>query len=375
MIERFSFANQLRGIAALCVVANHLTGVYWSEPHVVADATFANAVNLAPPAFAALSAGAWYNLGPFGVALFFLISGFVIPISLERQSAGGFLIARAFRIYPTYLVAFVIELAFIALSAANSHRTLALHPRAVIANALLITDVVNVPSIDLVNWTLMVELKFYLLMALVAAWVRRGNLAVILGAGAVILIVSRFSHEIFTVVPKLGLLLRIFESNALYVLFMLIGVIFSYHVRRQIGTVPAAAAIAALFVMFVACWPLTFYRHDFPVVTYNYGYALIVFAAAYALRRHVPDSRVADFFAAISYPLYLVHALTGYVVLTLLLDHGVNGAIATLAAFGVAVALALGLHVTVEQRSQRLGKTLAARTFPRESPLASGAAS
>ena len=54
-----------------------------------------------------------FNWGAFGVALFFLISGFVIPFSLSRQRAGAFLVGRFFRIVPLYVVGFTISLAAI----------------------------------------------------------------------------------------------------------------------------------------------------------------------------------------------------------------------------------------------------------------------
>ncbi len=368
MNERYTFANHLRGVAALCVVANHLTGVYWAAPQLVADATFSAVTTSAPPAFAAFSATAWYNLGPFGVALFFLISGFVIPISLEQQTPAGFAVARLFRIYPTYLVAFAIELAVIATAAHHWGRPFTLPPKTIVVNALLISDIISAPSIDLVNWTLMVELKFYLVMAVLAVPVRRGSLIAIFAVAATIMFVSTFSHEIFAIVPAFGRLLRIFESNALYVLYMLIGVIFSYHVRGRIGTSALIASVVVLFTLFVLCWPLTFFRGEYPSATYNYGWALLVFGGAYALRARIPDSRIADFFAAISYPLYLVHALIGYTIITLLLAAGVNAALATAVAFAVAVAIAVLLHRTIEGRSQAAGKALAARWFGRPAP-------
>ena len=368
-MERFTFANQLRGAAALCVVANHLTGVYWSEPLLVAGATFSAVQTGAPPAFSALTAGAWYNLGPFGVALFFLISGFVIPISLERQTAPGFLVGRLFRIFPTYVLALLIELTVVALAARYWHQPFTYRPKLILANLLLVTDIVNAPSIDLVNWTLVVELKFYLLMAALAVPVRRGSLIALLAVAAAIVVVSRFSHDLFVIVPHLGLVLRIFESNALYVLFMLIGVVFSYHVRGRIGSAAAAAAVIVLFALFVYCWPLTFFRGEYPSATFNYGWALLVFSAMYAFRRRVPDSRVADFFAGVSYPLYLVHALVGFTVMKALMVVHVAPLPATCVAFIVIVLLALTLHVTIERPSQAFGKTLAARIFGRRSAL------
>ncbi|MGB8266704.1 MAG: acyltransferase [Candidatus Velthaea sp.] len=363
MGKRFAFANQLRGVASLCVVVNHLAGVYWTEPQLVAASICSAAVSGAAPPFTVLAAGRGYNLGPFGVALFFLISGFVIPISLERQTRAGFLLARAFRIYPAYMVALAIELGVVALSAALWHQPAIVHPRLILANLLLITDIVNVPSIDLVNWTLTIELKFYLLIAALAPLIRRGSLLTLFAVAAVILFVSAYSRAIFLLAPFLGNALRIFESNALYLLYMLIGVVFSYHARRLIGDARAAASVIALFAAFVVCWPLTFFRAGFPDVTLNYAWALLVFGGMYLLRRSVRDLRAAGFFASISYPLYLVHALVGFSVMSALIGARQNAIFATLAGFTAAVALALVLHHAVELPSQAYGKSLATRIF------------
>lgn len=359
--ERFVFANQLRGLAALCVVSIHLGGVYWTAPQLVADATFSVPHTGPWPFFAAWFATPWLNLGPFGVALFFLISGFVIPISLERQNPIGFLVARFFRIFPTYWLALTIELVAVALSASYWHRPLTYTAPLVLSNAMLVTDVADVASIDFVNWTLIVELKFYVLMALLIAAVRRGSLIALFAVAACILFVSRFSHDIFVLIPALWAILRIFESNALYVLFMLIGVVFSYHARGLIGTKRLVASALVLFAAFVICWPLTFFRGEYPLATINYGYAAIVFGTMYALRTYARPSRVLDFFAAISYPLYLVHFLVGLTLLRLLLDRHVDVTFATLLAFATAIALAAALHYAIEVRSQRFGKAIASR--------------
>ena len=358
--ERFVFANQLRGLAALCVVTVHLAGVYWTQPGLVADATFSAPHAGSAPPFTALLTTPWLNLGPFGVALFFLISGFVIPISLERQTPVGFLIARFFRIFPTYWLALAIELVAIALSATYWHKPFTYSAPLVLWNALLATDLANVPSIDYVNWTLMVEIKFYVLMALLIVAVRRGSLVALFAVAVGILFVSKFSHGIFLLIPHLGNALRIFEMNALYVLFMLIGVVFSYHARGLIGVKRLCASVVVLLALFVICWPLTFFRGEYPLATINYIYAAVVFSVMYALRRYARPSRVLDYFAAISYPLYLVHFLVGFTLLQVLLDHHIDVTLGTLTAFVAVIALATGLHYVVEVPSQRFGKFLAA---------------
>jgi peptidoglycan/LPS O-acetylase OafA/YrhL len=296
--ERFVFANQLRALAALCVVGIHLTGVYWTAPQLVADATF-SAPHTGPwPFFAPWLSTPWLNLGPFGVALFFLISGFVIA---------------------------------------------------------------EVSSIDFVNWTLIVEIKFYVLMALLIGAVRRGSLIVLFAVAACILAVSTFSHEIFVLIPALLSTLRIFENTSLYVLFMLIGVVFRYHARGLFGAKRLVASALALFAAFAICWPLTFFRGEYPLAPINYGYAAIVFGVTYALRAYARPARVLDFFAAVSYPLYLVHFLVGLALLQLLIGRHVDVTLATLLAFGSAIALAAALRDAIELRSQRFGKAIASR--------------
>ncbi len=355
-MERFVFANQLRGFAALCVVAVHLGGVYWVERQLVADATLSPVHVGAPPLTLALFTTPWLNLGAFGVALFFLISGFVIPISLERMTPVGFLVARAFRIFPTYWFALAIELGVVALSGAYWHRPFGTAAGTIVSNAFLVNDIANAPTIDFVNWTLAVELKFYALMTVLIIPVRRGSVIALFCVAAFILFVSRFSHQIFLIAPGLADVLRIFEMNALYVLFMLIGVVFSYHARGLIGGKRLAGAALALFAAFVLCWPLTFFRAGFPLVTMNYAYAALVFSALYAIRTAVKPSVLLDFLAAISYPLYLIHFLTGFAVIQLLTSWNIDPVVATALALGVSVALATLLHFAIELPSQRIGR-------------------
>src|SRR4051794_2081867 len=47
----------------------------------------------------------WFNLGMYGVLVFFLVSGYIIPASLEhRGDVRAFWIGRFFRLYPLYLL-------------------------------------------------------------------------------------------------------------------------------------------------------------------------------------------------------------------------------------------------------------------------------
>ena len=109
------------------------------------------------------------RLGPgvAGVAIFFLISGFIIPFSTGRSFAWrSFLVRRLFRIYPLYLAALLViliagQLAILPrwqdMGAASAIRW--------IANLALLQDFVGVPAFLGVSWTLGIELVWYVLFA------------------------------------------------------------------------------------------------------------------------------------------------------------------------------------------------------------------
>ena len=104
--------------------------------------------------------------GSFGVMLFFLVSGYIITQVLQHERPLAFAIKRAMRIYPLYLVACWTEMAVQA--ASGTLETLGWPVR--LAQWLLIGDFVGAPStLGYVDWTLRIELVFYLVMGVLGA--------------------------------------------------------------------------------------------------------------------------------------------------------------------------------------------------------------
>jgi peptidoglycan/LPS O-acetylase OafA/YrhL len=92
--SRFHFIDSIRGIAACIVMLQH--------------SMEAGRVETLEKGHFALS---FLNLGETGVLAFFLVSGFVIPFSLEKwDDVKHFWISRVFRIYPLYLFMYFVTL-------------------------------------------------------------------------------------------------------------------------------------------------------------------------------------------------------------------------------------------------------------------------
>ncbi|MEU8658991.1 acyltransferase family protein, partial [Actinoplanes philippinensis] len=65
---RLAWLDGLRAVAVLLVVYAHLTRFVFTDLRAVT--------------------GEWLHAGPAGVMLFFLVSGYIIPASLERHTPG-----------------------------------------------------------------------------------------------------------------------------------------------------------------------------------------------------------------------------------------------------------------------------------------------
>lgn len=142
---RLAWLDALRGIAALAVVFDHLgVDVLQHARHAVYQ---------------------WVDTGQYGVFVFFLVSGYIVPASLERKgSVRSFWVSRAFRLYPLYVLGLVAAVA-LTIAGLGSLRGSAQHPgTAVLSHALMLSNVLGSTNAINVIWTLSYEMAFYLLL-------------------------------------------------------------------------------------------------------------------------------------------------------------------------------------------------------------------
>ncbi len=353
---RIVFANQLRGIAALCVVLSHLGGVFILMGPTVGWVISAPVVDVGHPFILHLTLWRWLNFGALGVAIFFLISGFVIPLSLRSQGPAAFLVARVFRIFPTLWVALLAEWLAVYAQSKFYGRPMAFTPLVYLCNASLLDTIFGNGYVDLVNWTLAIEVKFYLLMAVLRPWILRGRILPLIGFSLLAVAVAAAEQQRMIHVPVL------FGQEVMCIGFMLIGTLFHYRMAGLIGPAKAICAGAVLLGLFAAGWRVGPIQEQFPTVMVNYLYALAIFGLAYMARDLFHTRRWLDFLADVSFPLYLIHSVLGYSLMTFVIRSlGFSYAAALAAAVVAMISFAWLLHRVVERPTLVIGKRLAGR--------------
>jgi peptidoglycan/LPS O-acetylase OafA/YrhL len=379
--ERVLFAQYLRGIACLSVLISHLALSFWLNKTASTLANTPAYTGPIPPIIYSISFTDFINYGPFGVGLFFLISGFVIPLSLQKYNSLQFLIARFFRIVPTYLVGFAITISALGVASIYYGRIFMYPVYNVILNAFLIRDLVWIPSIDAVAWTLEIEIKFYILCAIIIWWIKRNEYRKILLLCFILSLGLELVNQAYGMIPisPIAVLSNIYQFDVPFVIFMFIGTMIYFCFSSKIALKEMILAILILFSLFIFGGILGPFK-DYPDPLFNgvlpYFMALCIFLFCFGysyLITYIPLKKITwnpllksikivekglAFFADISYPLYIVHGVTNYVFMRILLDFGIRPELVLAIAISDSIIIAYLIHVYVEIPSNIFGKKI-----------------
>lgn len=281
----------LRALAALAVVAYHVGGPSGFETKL--------------PGGSHLMSWA-YPVGALGVDLFFLISGFLMTVttaSVPRgpASAGLFLLRRAFRIYPAYLViTFVIFLVYSwRPDLVNASQGT---PPDVLASFLLLPQV-GLPLL-LVGWTLVYEMYFYLIFAATLLAPKRLFPVILTGWGLLTIVVHSFSPDQLN--PYLQL------AGSLLNMEFLLGVLVAWAcTKKPPAFSPWIPVVVGLMVLVASCavtLPGELPDGWLRVCAVAGGMAVVMYGLiGLELRGSWRVPRVAVLLGDSSYSIYLVH--------------------------------------------------------------------
>lgn len=325
-VGRLVEVDALRGVAALAVVLFHYTTRF--------NELYGSA--------AAGGGSVSFSHGHYGVNLFFIISGFVIFMTLERTRRGmDFVVSRFSRLYPAYWAA--VALTFVVTSTFGLPGK-EVAPGQALGNLLMVHGFLRIPHVDGVYWTLEVELLFYagMLALMVGEALHRVHWALwaLLGLRLLYDVLARaWGIELPWTLSRLLILQYIpWFALGICVYQSTLGSVRAN--ARQVRVTAAAALVCLALVDHVALALL----------------ALVLAAAVWAaasgklrwLRHPVPA-----FFGTISYPLYLLHENIGWVAQREVQARGASFDASVVAALALSVTLAAAVTYTIEQPAMR----------------------
>jgi peptidoglycan/LPS O-acetylase OafA/YrhL len=277
---RLDFLDGLRGIAALAVFLAH-------------------AGSKVSPAFRTYLEP-YFNLGSWGVVLFFLCSGFILPVSLERQgSLGRFWIRRFFRLYPLYWINVVI---MAMIGPGEPRMVLSGRPaqsiQIFLANLSMFQAFMGIPHLMALYWTLTLELLFYILLSLL--FLLKLNTRISYATLALIMI---------SIGAELVIPLPFAFSYSTHLILILVGLVAYRHYSGALR--PAVGVAVALLTPLMLLIPLLVDPRD-SQQQLSWVIAQVVacawFGAAYLLRAR-PVHPLFRHLGKISYSIYLMHTI------------------------------------------------------------------
>ncbi|MCW3814987.1 acyltransferase [Micromonospora sp. DR5-3] len=293
---RLYVLDGLRLVAALLVVAFHFT--VFSRPWGVPNGA-------ALPAVVPVTQFGW-----LGVYLFFLISGFVICMSAEGRGLAQFATARITRLYPAYWFAVLATTAVVALWPVV---TRPLRPGDVLTNLTMFQELLGVPSVDVVYWTLTVELRFYLLFG-VFVLLRGYTPRRVLLFAAGWLVAGLFAAD----VPLLAKLL-VPRDSAFFVAGMALYLIYRHGGNLYLWGLVGASWLVALEMVSTVTprGPVhnPFSPTEVAIVEAGLVTLFFLIIAGVATHRLAVGWRWLTLAGALTYPLYLLHEYVGWTMI------------------------------------------------------------
>lgn len=354
------FIHQLRAIATLMVCLWHLTITFWYANNMIVERYHLQPLDSLGvkinSIYREVIMGIGLNFGMFGVAIFFLISGFIVPYSLKGNITLKekiiFLVKRILRIYPSYICGFSIT--FIVLNGYNRffNGEFLYNFKNYMIQCSLLRDWFGVPNIDGISWTLEVEIKFYVIvfifLLLNKLYSPRAIALLNIGMAVLNIIFYKRSEQILAYDIRLHRVMSILSDASVYLIFIMIGFVFYNIHSKKWDWKCGIILLQILLVCFIESIINSGNSGSIRKYIINYFGALILFADFYIMREKIKENYLLNFVGDKSYAIYLLHSVIGYVLLTVFLSWGINQIISLVLTIGIIFVLVVLFNKYVE---------------------------
>ncbi len=253
--------------------------------------------------------------GRYGVHFFFVISGFLIFMTLDKaKHPKDFIISRFSRLYPGYWVCILLTTLVVNSSPYYAFHTITLNQ--FLINLTMLQHWFLIEDIDGVYWTLAVELCFYLLIFLVFITKQQRHIERIGIIWMGIMLLNYYSAGLQILhsdqqPSNLNFYLPLLKNGTLF-----FGGILFYQLKKD----PSQKRKYVLLLLTLVVHFIINKTEETMVIIFVYFILYLFLIDKLRFMR----GKVSYFIGIISYSLYLLHQYIGYEVINFLNDHGIT---------------------------------------------------
>ncbi|NWD69520.1 acyltransferase [Pseudomonas gingeri] len=339
---RIVFLDYMRIVAFMSVVVGHEFFIYLVNmaQDKSLHATFRYMADMLIPLFQG---------GAAGVVIFFLSSGYIITHVLQRETTQIFLVRRVLRIYPLYIFAVLAESLFATVSFGAPFPSLSI----MLARLTLTGDFFDTPyALTGVEWSLRIEVLFYLFMALVkyVGLFKAQRLLPWVYVGMVVFFLYAPAFPDFAVWSD--------GYFNIYAPFLLAGSCV-YLIEKRLANAYVCTA-AVILVMVVFCLLMSSYHPAWKESNFAVM-ALTIFLVSWHWGRFLKDGLFLRMTSEITYSVYLFHGWLWAYIKSAMKGTGLSGLTLDVAVFAILLCVCYCLTVTVERRGIYAGRWISNR--------------
>ena len=332
--QKIEIINLLRGVAALGVCFFHLSQTFtkYLDTNLMQNLAY------------------YGRYGKYGITIFFVISGFIIPFSLHKRNYKvaaffKFIKKRLIRLHPPLL-------AIIGIICVQEYVGTLINPASafpyslnqILLNSLLISQYFQeVDFIRSIFWTLAVELEYYILIGLIFSFVVSPKLHIRVIVISVLLTSILIATSFFPSVNEANHLLD-------YLPLFCLGISIFYYKSNFIKS-PYFLICICLFIGLISLNTLSFEKVLFAWIA--------SFLIAFINLEKLP--LLFSFLGSVSYSLYLIHTTVGNLVIyygSKLPLAGNSRLLILFLAISVAIACAYLIYILVEKPCMKYASKL-----------------
>jgi peptidoglycan/LPS O-acetylase OafA/YrhL len=287
---RYNELDALRGMAALMVIFFHF--VLYADRY-----------------------GSIFILGTTGVDLFFMISGFVMLLSIQKiTTAKQFIVSRFSRLYPTYWTAVTFTFILIVLECVFRFNKNSYDIPKYLGNMTMFQYYLSIPDLDGPYWTMIIEMLFYIVIIMLY---QLNALKYLIPGGILCSITTTILCNYFYDFAFVKEIIYWFPL-ILYLPLFLTGTLFYQLYTKRTQIIYRYTCIVVCLLIQISLFKFAG-RSNYYISVNQYSSMLIIYYILFALFIHGKlqfiVSSVTLFLGKISYALYLIHQHISLVII------------------------------------------------------------